>query len=83
MTQTKQPPANPARFTEALLADLVTVAAEYLKKGDKIHLTGLDILQVRALPARMGRNPATGASIKIAASKKIAFRPAKELKETV
>jgi DNA-binding protein HU-beta len=73
----------PKRVAEAVLADLVTVAAEHLKKGDKIRLTGLGILQVRALPARMGRNPATGAPIKIAASKKIAFRPAKELKETV
>jgi DNA-binding protein HU-beta len=66
-----------------MLADLVTLATEHLKRGDKIRLTGLGILQVRARPARMGRNPATGASIKIAASKKIAFRPAKELKEAV
>ena len=51
--------------------------------GDKIRLTGLGILQVRALPARMGRNPATGEAIKIKASKKIAFRAAKELKESV
>jgi DNA-binding protein HU-beta len=73
----------PKKVAEAVLADLVTLATEHLKKGDKIRLTGLGILQVRARPARMGRNPATGASIKIAASKKIAFRPAKELKETV
>ncbi len=66
-----------------MLADLVTLATEHLKKGDKIRLTGLGILQVGALPARMGRNPATGVSINIAASKKIAFRPAKELKEVV
>ena len=52
-------------------------------ESDKIRLTGLGILQVQARPARMGRNPATGASIKIAASKKIAFRPGKELKEAV
>jgi DNA-binding protein HU-beta len=71
------------KVAEAMLADLVTLATEHLKKGDKIRLTGLGILQVRARPARMGRNPATGASIKIAASKKIAFRPAKELKEAV
>jgi DNA-binding protein HU-beta len=38
---------------------------------------------VRAREARMGHNPATGASIEIAASRKIAFRPAKELKEAV
>ena len=43
----------------------------------------LGILQVRDRPARMGRNPATGAAVKIAASKKIAFRPSKELKEAV
>jgi DNA-binding protein HU-beta len=73
----------PKKRAEALLGDLVTVATEHLTKGDKIRLTGLGILQVRSRPARMGRNPATGASIKIAASKKIAFRPAKELKEAV
>jgi DNA-binding protein HU-beta len=74
---------RPKKVTEAVLADLVTLATEHLKKGDKIRLTGLGILQMRARPARMGCNPATGASIKIAASKKIAFRPAKELKEAV
>jgi DNA-binding protein HU-beta len=73
----------PKKVAESVLGDLVTLATQHLKKGDKIRLTGLGILQVRALPARMGRNPATGASIKIAASKKIAFRPAKELKEAV
>jgi DNA-binding protein HU-beta len=71
------------KLAEALLGDLVTLATQHLTKGDKIRLTGLGILQVRARPARMGRNPATGESIKIAASKKIAFRPSKELKEAV
>jgi DNA-binding protein HU-beta len=71
------------KLTEALLGDLVTMATQHLQKGDKIRLTGLGILQVRSRAARMGRNPATGESIKIAASKKIAFRPAKELKESV
>ena len=66
-----------------MLGDLVTLATRHLKKGDKIRLTGLGILQVRARPARKGRNPATGEAIKIKASKKIAFRPSKELKETV
>jgi DNA-binding protein HU-beta len=71
------------KLAEAVLGDLVTLATQHLQKGDKIRLTGLGILQVRAREARMGRNPATGESIKIAASKKIAFRPAKELKEAV
>jgi DNA-binding protein HU-beta len=73
----------PKKQAEAVLGDLVTLATRHLKRGDKIRLTGLGILQVRKRAARMGRNPATGASIKIAASKKIAFRPAKELKEAV
>jgi DNA-binding protein HU-beta len=38
---------------------------------------------VRKRAARMGRNPQTGESIKIKASKKIAFRPAKDLKEAI
>ena len=54
-----------------------------VKKGDKIRIGGLGILQVRKRAARMGRNPATGEAIKIKASKKVAFRAAKELKEAV
>jgi DNA-binding protein HU-beta len=73
----------PKKHAEAMLGDLVATTAKHLKKGDKIRLTGLGILQLRARPARMGRNPATGEAIKIKASKKIAFRPAKELKESV
>lgn len=73
----------PRKQAEAMLGDLVNMTARHLKKGDKIRLTGLGILQVRKRAARMGRNPATGEAIKIKASKKIAFRPAKELKESV
>ena len=68
---------------EAVLGDLVTLTTRHLKRGDKIRLTGLGILQVRKRAARMGRNPATGEAIKIKASKKVAFRPARELKEAV
>lgn len=71
------------RAAEAVLNDLVETVTKRLKKGEKIRLTGLGILQVKARPARMGRNPATGEQIKIKASKKVAFRPAKELKEAV
>lgn len=73
----------PKKQAEAVLNDLVALTAKHLKKGDKIRLTGLGMLQVRKRAARMGRNPATGEPIKIKASRKIAFRPAKELKEAV
>ena len=73
----------PKKQAEAVLGDLVALTTRHLKKGDKIRLTGLGVLQVRKRAARMGRNPATGEQIKIKASKKVAFRPAKELKESV
>ncbi len=66
-----------------ILADLVGMLTKHLKKGDRVRMPGLGIFQVRKRPARMGRNPATGEAIKIKASKKVAFRPAKELKEAV
>ena len=71
------------KAAEAVLGDFVSLVTRQLVKGDKIRLTGLGILQVRDRPARTARNPATGESVQVAASKKIAFRPAKELKEAV
>ena len=66
-----------------VLTDLVDLMTKHLKKGEKIRIGGLGILQVRKRAARMGRNPATGEQIKIKASKKVAFRAAKELKEAI
>ena len=66
-----------------LLDDLVNQITRHLKRGEKIRIAGLGILQVRKRAARMGRNPATGEAIKIKASKKVAFRPTKELKMAV
>jgi DNA-binding protein HU-beta len=73
----------PKKQSEALLGDMVDLITKHLKKGDRIRFAGLGILQVRKRAARMGRNPATGEAIKIKASKKVAFRAAKELKEAV
>jgi DNA-binding protein HU-beta len=73
----------PKKQAEAILGDLGTLVTKQLKKGDRIRLVGLGVLQVRKRAARMGRNPATGEPIQIKASKKVAFRAAKELKEAV
>ena len=73
----------PKKQANLLLVELCERITKHLVKGNKIRLSGLGILQVKKRPARMGRNPATGAAIKIKASKKIAFRAAKELKEAV
>lgn len=73
----------PKKQANAVLEDMVALITKHLKKGDRIRIGGLGILQVRKRPARMGRNPATGESIKIKASKKVAFRAAKDLKEQI
>ncbi len=73
----------PKKQAEAILGDLVTLVTKHLKKGDRIRIAGLGVLVVRKRAARIGRNPATGEQIQIKASKKVAFRPAKELKEAV
>ena len=65
------------------LDEFIGLVVRHLKKGSKVRITGLGILQVKARPARMGRNPATGEQIQIKASKKVAFRAAKELKEAI
>ncbi len=71
------------RAGAALLGDLVGMITKHLKKGERVRIAGLGILQVRKRAARMGRNPATGEAIQIKARKKVAFRAAKDLKMAV
>jgi DNA-binding protein HU-beta len=66
-----------------MLEDLIKMITAHLKKGERVKLVGLGILQVRNRAARMGRNPITGEPIQIKASKRVAFRASKELKEAV
>ena len=73
----------PKKQAHAIAAEMVDLVTGILKNGDRVRMSGLGILEVKDRPARSGRNPATGAPIKIAASKKVAFRAAKELKEAV
>jgi DNA-binding protein HU-beta len=73
----------PKKQMVGMLEELVANITKHLKRGARIRIGGLGILQVRKRPARMGRNPATGEAIKIKASKKVAFRAAKDLKEAI
>lgn len=52
-------------------------------RGEEVSIPGFGKFKVQAKPARTGRNPATGAAMEIAASKKVAFQPAKQLKDAV
>jgi DNA-binding protein HU-beta len=71
------------KAANTLIEDTIGLITKHLKKGARIRLNGLGILVVRKRAARMGRNPATGEAIKIKASKKVAFRAAKDLKEAI
>jgi DNA-binding protein HU-beta len=69
--------------SEEILTDMIGRITEHLTKGERIRIVGLGILEVRKRAARTGRNPATGEPMEIKASKKVAFRAAKELKEAI
>ena len=73
------PKKQAAEFVEAFVEGVTGI----LKKGDKLNVSGLGIFKVADRPARMGRNPRTGESIQIKASKKVRFTPSKVLKESV
>ena len=73
----------PKKQAQSLMTGFVASVTGILQNGDRLRMTGLGIIEVKDRPARMGRNPATGAAVQIAASKKVAFRVAKELKEAV
>jgi DNA-binding protein HU-beta len=73
----------PKKQAHAMAGEMVDLMTGILKNGDRVRMSGLGIIEVKDRPARMGRNPATGETMQIAASKKVAFRAAKELKEAV
>ena len=68
---------------DAIIADVFESVVGHLRSGERVRINGLGILEVKDRPARMGRNPATGQPIQIAASRKVAFRAAKDLKSTI
>jgi DNA-binding protein HU-beta len=73
----------PKKQADTLLADFFGQLVGHLKSGERVRISGLGIIEVKNRPARMGRNPATGEAIQIKASKKVAFRAAKELKDAI
>ncbi len=68
---------------EKALKAFTDVVAEELKKGEKIQLVGFGTFEVAERPARTGRNPMTGKTIEIAASKAPKFKAGKALKDSL
>ena len=64
---------------EAIIASITNAALS----GNETSLPGFGKFKVKDVPEREGRNPATGAAMKIAASKKLTFTPAKALKDAL
>ena len=62
---------------------MIEVVKKALKKGDSVSLVGVGTFQVRKRAARQGRNPRTGQTIKIKASKIPSFKAGKALKDAV
>lgn len=70
-------------LAEKLLNSVTDNIAKCLKKGDKITLTGFGTFQISKRKARTGRNPQTGAEIKIKATRVPRFKAGKSLKDAV
>ena len=68
---------------EAAVNAMTEAIAEALKAGDKVQLIGFDTFEVKERAARDGRNPKTGETIKIAASKHPSFAAGKALKDSL
>ena len=68
---------------EAALNAMTEAITEALKAGDKVQIVGFGTFEVKERAAREGRNPRTGETIKIAASKSPAFSAGKGLKDAI
>lgn len=69
--------ADARKLVDGIFASIAAAAAA----GEEVSLNGFGKFKVKASPAREGRNPATGATIQIAASKKLTFAAAKGVKD--
>jgi len=79
--------ASDAKLTKAQAKAIVDAVFGAMQaaavKGEEVSVPGFGKFKVQSKPARTGRNPSTGATIQIAASKKVVFQPAKALKDAL
>ena len=69
--------------SDKIVSAFAEVVGDSLAQGDKVQLVGFGTFAVKDRPAREARNPRTGESVKIAASKAPAFKAGKALKDRV
>jgi DNA-binding protein HU-beta len=75
--------ADASRAVDALFAPSKGIIAKNLKKGNKVQITGFGTFEAKKRKARTGRNPRTGQTIKISATKTPSFRAGKGLKDGI
>ena len=68
---------------EAAVNSALNAITNALKEGDKVALVGFGTFEVRERPARKGRNPMTGEAIDIDATRSVAFKPGKSIKDAM
>lgn len=68
---------------ERVVDGIIDAVTDALKKGDEVSIAGLGIFSTKMRPARTGRNPRTGETIKVPAMRVPKFRAAKALKDAV
>jgi DNA-binding protein HU-beta len=66
---------------KTVVDDVLKAITEAAVAGEEVNFPGFGKFKVKESPAREGRNPSTGATVQIAASKKVTFAPAKALKD--
>jgi DNA-binding protein HU-beta len=70
----------PRRHAEAAIEHTIHAIASSVRRGDPVRITGFGTFRLRERAARLGRNPQTGAAVRIKASKGILFSPGATLK---
>ncbi|MFL5335698.1 MAG: HU family DNA-binding protein [Geminicoccaceae bacterium] len=78
-TATSKPKSEASKAVAAVLHAI----QDALSKDEKVSIAGFGVFEVAARPEREGRNPQTGKTIKIAASKAVKFKPGKGLRDAV
>ncbi|MDO5471705.1 MAG: HU family DNA-binding protein [Akkermansia sp.] len=71
------------KCAEAALAAVLGSISDAVKGGDKVQLIGFGTFEMKTRPERTGRNPQTGAEMKIAASTTLAFKPSSTFKTVI
>jgi len=68
---------------KAIVDGVLKAIADSAVAGEEVNFPGFGKFKVKESAAREGRNPSTGATVQIAASKKVSFQPAKALKDRI